>query len=58
MYSPSLVLLAIVAGALARTPAGFEPSSNTQLIVEYNNIAAMNGMMISKEGKDATVADN
>ncbi|TPX09662.1 uncharacterized protein E0L32_009135 [Thyridium curvatum] len=49
MYSPSLVLLATVAGALARTPAGFEPSSNTQLIVEYNNIAAMNGMMISKE---------
>jgi len=51
MLSYSLaVLVAAATVSLAKTPAGFEPTSNTDLIVEFNNIAALNGAMISKEG--------
>jgi hypothetical protein len=51
MLSQSLaVLVASAAVSLAKTPAGFEPASNTDLIVEFSNIAALNGAVLPKEG--------
>ncbi len=47
------VLVAAVAGCLAKTPAGFEPASNTDLIVEFSSIAALNGAVLPKEGQDS-----
>lgn len=38
-------------GCLAKTPAGFEPASKTDLIVEFSGIAALNGAVLSKEGR-------
>ncbi|OIW29903.1 PEBP-like protein [Coniochaeta ligniaria NRRL 30616] len=43
------VLVAAVTGCLAKTPAGFEPASNTDLIVEFSSIAALNGAVLPKE---------
>ncbi|KAB5575851.1 phosphatidylethanolamine-binding protein [Coniochaeta sp. 2T2.1] len=43
------VLVAAVTGCLARTPSGFEPASTKDLIVEFSNLAALNGAVLSKE---------
>lgn len=51
MLSQSLaVLVAAATVSLAKTPSGFEPGSDTDLIVGFSNVAALNGAMISKEG--------
>lgn len=51
MFSQSVaVLVAAVTLACAKTPSGFQPASNTDLIVEYSNVAALNGAVVSKEG--------
>lgn len=51
MLSQSLaVLVAAATVSFAKTPARFEPASNTDLIVEFSNLAALNGATISKEG--------
>lgn len=52
MLSQSFALLAGAATlALAATPSGFQPASDTQLFVEFGNIRALNGALVSKEGK-------
>jgi hypothetical protein len=48
------VLVAAATVSLAKTPTGFEPASNTDLIVEYSNLAALNGAVVSKECKSST----
>lgn len=54
----SKILLALWAGAtlvVGRTPDGFVPNSNTDLIVSFGQIAAMNGVVVDKEG-NATIS--
>ncbi|KAK4151311.1 CEN-like protein 1 [Chaetomidium leptoderma] len=48
MVSKCLAALVAAATVLARTPAGFTPSSGTDLIVEYNGFAPLNGAVISR----------
>ncbi|KAI1347935.1 PEBP-like protein [Xylaria sp. FL0043] len=50
MLSKSLVALAAsVSGALAATPAGFEPGSETSLVVTFGNVAALDGVEVARE---------
>ncbi|KAI0967431.1 phosphatidylethanolamine-binding protein [Xylaria arbuscula] len=50
MLSKTLVTLAAsMSGALAATPAGFEPGSETGLVVTFGNIAALNGVVVAEE---------
>ena len=52
MVSQSLLLQAAAATlALARTPSGFAPESNTDLVVEYGGISADNGVVVSKQSR-------
>ena len=52
MVSQSLLLKTVAATlALARTPSGFAPESNTDLIVEYGGISADNGVVVSKQSR-------
>ncbi|KAJ9148229.1 PEBP-like protein [Pleurostoma richardsiae] len=44
-----LAALAVATAVYAVTPEGFEPSSTTDLIVDYNGLAAMNGVVMAKE---------
>ncbi len=49
MVSQSLaVLVAAASLVLAKTPVGFTPSSNTDLVVIYSGISADNGAVVSK----------
>ncbi|KAK4241222.1 phosphatidylethanolamine-binding protein [Achaetomium macrosporum] len=48
MVSRCLAILLAATTAVARTPAGFAPASDTDLIVEYNGFAPLNGAVISK----------
>ncbi|KAF2967901.1 hypothetical protein GQX73_g5662 [Xylaria multiplex] len=48
MQSRSLLALA-ASGALAATPPGFEPSSETGLLVSYGGVAALDGTVVAKE---------
>ncbi|KAK0720492.1 phosphatidylethanolamine-binding protein [Lasiosphaeris hirsuta] len=41
-------LLAVATLALARTPAGFQPASNVDLIVEYNGVTPLNGVVVPR----------
>ncbi|KAK3359251.1 phosphatidylethanolamine-binding protein [Lasiosphaeria hispida] len=41
-------LLAVATLALARTPAGFRPASNVDLIVEYNGVTPLNGVVVAR----------
>ncbi|KAI0814383.1 phosphatidylethanolamine-binding protein [Xylaria sp. FL0064] len=50
MLSKSLVALAAsISGALAATPAGFEPGSETSLVVTFGNVAALDGVEVARE---------
>lgn len=52
----SRLLIALGAGAtlvVGRTPDGFVPNSNTDLIVSYGQTAAMNGVVVDKGGNAA-----
>ncbi|KAI1753360.1 PEBP-like protein [Xylaria castorea] len=50
MLSKFLVTLAASAsGALAATPAGFEPGSQTSLLVTFGNVAAQDGVVVAKD---------
>jgi hypothetical protein len=52
MLSKSLIAFAVSAsGALAATPEGFEPGSQTSLLVTYGNVAALDGAVVAKESK-------
>ncbi|KAI0442638.1 PEBP-like protein [Xylaria telfairii] len=44
-----LTLAASASGALAATPAGFEPGSETSLLVSFGNIAALDGAVVAQE---------
>ncbi|KAI2633898.1 PEBP-like protein [Xylaria nigripes] len=44
-----VALLASVSGVLAATPPGFEPGSQTSLIVAYGNVSALDGTVVGKE---------
>ncbi|KAK4042918.1 CEN-like protein 1 [Parachaetomium inaequale] len=48
MVSKCLAALVAAATVLARTPAGFTPSSETDLVVEYNGFAPLNGVVVSR----------
>ncbi|KAK3328439.1 phosphatidylethanolamine-binding protein [Cercophora scortea] len=43
-----LLVLAAAMFALAKTPTGFQPASNSDLMVFYNNTAALNGITVAK----------
>ncbi len=58
MISRCLAALVAATTVLARTPTGFTPSSNTDLIVEYNGFAPLNGVVISKSGKQSLPPNN
>ena len=49
MLSTTFTVLAAAAFVLAKTPAGFEPAVTTDLIVDFRNLAAMNGAVVAKE---------
>lgn len=52
----SRLLIALGAGAtlvVGRTPDGFAPNYNTDLIVTYGQTAARNGVVVDKEGNAA-----
>ena len=53
MVSKCFAALVAATTVLARTPAGFTPSSNTDLVVEFNGFAPLNGVVISKSGKQS-----
>ncbi|KAH8908742.1 hypothetical protein BR93DRAFT_936344 [Coniochaeta sp. PMI_546] len=55
LYRSAAVLVAAVTTCLAKTPAGFEPASNNDLIVEFSSIAALNGAVLPKEGTSYAV---
>jgi hypothetical protein len=48
MVSKCLAALVAATTVLARTPAGFTPSSETDLVVEYNGFAPLNGVVVSR----------
>ncbi|KAI1746246.1 PEBP-like protein [Xylaria scruposa] len=48
MVSKFLITLA-ASGALAATPAGFEPGSQTSLLVTFGNVAAQDGAVVAKD---------
>lgn len=50
MLSQTFAVLAAAAFVSAKTPAGFEPAATTDLIVDFRNMAAMNGAVVAKEG--------
>lgn len=57
MLSESLV--ALWAGAtlvVGKTPSGFTPASNTDLIVVYDQLAAMNGVEVDQAGNSTICA--
>lgn len=56
MVPGCLAALVAATTVLARTPAGFTPSSETDLIVEYNGFAPLNGMVISRSGKSPNLS--
>lgn len=45
-----VALLAAATASQARTPVGFEPASNAELIVEYNGVVAINGAVVPRNG--------
>ncbi|KAI1191358.1 phosphatidylethanolamine-binding protein [Nemania serpens] len=47
MLSKSLIALA-ASGALAATPPGFEPGSQTSLLVTFGNVTALDGAVVAK----------
>ncbi|TRX89082.1 hypothetical protein FHL15_009999 [Xylaria flabelliformis] len=50
MLSKFLITLAASASsALAATPAGFEPGSQTSLLVTFGNVAAQDGVVVAKD---------
>ncbi|KAI8947935.1 phosphatidylethanolamine-binding protein [Xylaria longipes] len=50
MLSKFLITLAASAsGALAATPPGFEPGSETSLLVTFGNVAALDGAVVAQE---------
>ena len=52
MLSTTFTVLAAAAFVSAKTPAGFEPAATTDLIVDFKNVAAMNGAVVAKEGEE------
>jgi hypothetical protein len=52
MFSKILVSVAASASVvLAATPAGFEPGSQTSLLVTYGDIAALDGVVVAQESR-------
>ncbi len=48
-YIPALA--ALMSSALAATPAGFEPGSETSVLVVFGNVAALDGVVVAKNSK-------
>ncbi|KXX81764.1 CEN-like protein 1 [Madurella mycetomatis] len=48
MVSRCLAALLAATAVLARTPDGFAPSSDTDLVVEYRGFAPLNGVVVSR----------
>ncbi|KAH6626345.1 phosphatidylethanolamine-binding protein [Chaetomium sp. MPI-SDFR-AT-0129] len=48
MFSQCIIVLLAATTAVAKTPDGFSPSSNKDLVVEYNGVAPLNGVSVSK----------
>lgn len=52
MTSKTFVLMVSAAALVAgKTPSGFTPTSNTDLIVTYGQTVAMNGAVVDKAGE-------
>lgn len=51
MSSKSLYFLAVAAVSQAATPEGFEPASETNLLVSFGAAAAENGNVLAKSGE-------
>lgn len=60
MLSKSLIALATVSasGALAATPVGFEPGSQTSLLVTYGNVSAQDGVVVAKDSRSKSQVPN
>jgi hypothetical protein len=50
MLFKSVVVLAAASMSLAATPQGFQPASETPLMVSFNGIDASGGKQVAKEG--------
>lgn len=54
MLSKSFAALAVsVSGALAATPAGFEPGSETGLLVIFGDVEALDGAVVAKDSESS-----
>ncbi len=51
MVSVRFAALVAATGVLAKTPAGFTPASQTDLIVDFSGVSALNGVVVSKGSK-------
>lgn len=51
MLSKSLLAVAFAGAATAVTPSGFQPVSNSDLIVAFGNTLALNGKSMTKAGR-------
>ncbi|KAK4168960.1 putative phosphatidylethanolamine-binding protein pebp protein [Cladorrhinum sp. PSN259] len=49
MLCKSAAVLVVATTVLARTPNGFSPPSNTDLIVEYRGFAPQNGVVVARD---------
>ncbi|KAK3995626.1 CEN-like protein 1 [Cladorrhinum sp. PSN332] len=49
MLSKCVTVLMVATTALARTPNGFSPATNTDLIVEYRGFAPQNGVVVARD---------
>ncbi|KAK4143759.1 CEN-like protein 1 [Dichotomopilus funicola] len=48
MFSHCIVVLLAATTAVAKTPDGFSPPSDKDLVVEYNGVTPLNGVSVSK----------
>lgn len=51
VYKTIIPLVSAAALVAGKTPSGFTPASNTDLLVAYGTTAAMNGVVVDKAGE-------
>lgn len=56
LSKPLLALWAGAALVVGKTPSGFTPTSNSDLIVVYDQTAAMNGVEVAQAGNSTICA--
>lgn len=55
-HSTTAVLVAAATVSLAMTPPNFAPASTTDLFVNFNGIAALNGAVVAKASQSSKQA--